>query len=227
MNSETSYVNFPLYHGTSSHYLSMFRPGDCPTEWPHRDDALGLFRRVWAELRNLGQEPEWHIDNMLNQVSGSSNWQHGQLYLTPSVKTAVVYARNGARRGGELLRECAEALDTLAGMDRSIAERLLSSAGSVQPLLREDGWPPVLVQFDRVCVEDLLTENADSDVEEILAQIETKEGFIRDVVERQSNFRLVEGHGEIARVYVVEIDDNGDPMPKYSLKEINDHDKCC
>ena len=191
----------------------MFRPGDCPTEWPHRDDAISLFRRIWPELRKLGQEPEWHILNMLNQVSGSSNWQHGELYLTPSVKTAVVYARDGARRGGELLRECAEALDKLAGIDRSIAGRVLSSAGSVQPLLSEDGWPPVLVQFDPVCVEDLLTENADSDVEGLLAQIDSKEGFMRDVVERQSNFRLVKGHGRIARVYVVEIDDDGDPCP--------------
>ena len=81
---------------------------------------------------------------------------------------------------------------------------------------------PVLVQFDPVCVEDLLTENADSDVEGLLAQIDSKEGFMRDVVERQSNFRLVKGHGRIARVYVVEIDDDGDPMPTYSLKEIND-----
>ena len=222
MNYETGYVSFPLYHGTSSHYLSIFRPGSCPLQWPHRDDAINLFRQTWTELRTLGQEPDWWLENMLNQISGSSNWQHGQLYLTPSVKTAVVYARDGARRGGELLRECAEALDQLAGIDRSIAARVLSGSGSVQSLLREDGWPPVLVECDHVRVDDLLTENADSDVEGQLVQVDSKEGFMRDVVERQSNFRLVKGHGRIARVYVVEIDDDGDPMPTYSLKEIND-----
>ena len=80
----------------------------------------------------------------------------------------------------------------------------------------------MLVEFDHVRVDDLLTENADSDVEGQLVQVDSKEGYMRDIVERQSNFRLVEGRGRIARVYVVEIDDDGDPMPKYSLKEIND-----
>ena len=225
MNSESSLVPFPLYHGTSSHYLSLFRPGSRPSKWPHRDDAIGLFRQTWAELRNLGQEPEWWIENMVNQVSGRSNWQHGQLYLTPSVKTAVCYARDGARRGGELLSECAKALDRLAEMDAASAERLLQAAGSVQSLLCSDGWPPLLIQFDELRVGDLLTENADSDVEEQLAGIVSQEGWKRDLAERQSNFRLNEGCGRITSVFVVEIEGTDDPMPEYGLSEIHVSDE--
>ena len=221
LNSETALVSFPLYHGTSSHYLSMFRPGSFPSKWPHQQDAINLIRQAWAELRNLGQEPDWFIDNMLNQVSGSSNWQHGQLYLTPSVRTAVVYARDGARKGGELLRSCAEALATLAQLDDVKAEQLLRDAGSVESILRSDGWPPLLVQFDHVRVGDLLPENLDSDVEDLLAWIVSQEGVMRDMAERQSNFRFVEGCGRIDRVFVVKIEDDGNHMPQYSLKEIH------
>ena len=84
---------------------------------------------------------------------------------------------------------------------------------------------PLLVQFDQVRVGDLLTENADSDVGGLVAQIASQEGMMRDIVERQSNFRLLEGRGRFLRVFVVEIEDDDNRMPEYRLTEINDSDE--
>ena len=50
---------FALYHGSSSHYLVNFRPGESLTRWPYQRDALKLYRRVWIELKRLGQAPDW------------------------------------------------------------------------------------------------------------------------------------------------------------------------
>ena len=143
--NDTANVRFPLYHGTSSHYLTMFRSGISPSKWPHADDALNLLRQIWNELRALGREPDWHyVDQIINQTSGSSNWQHGDLYLTADLGTAVAHACHWAEVGGELLGVCRDGLSELASIDREKSEYLMSRAGDIQRFLRGDGRPPYL-----------------------------------------------------------------------------------
>ena len=72
---------------------------------------------------------------MLAQQSGNANWQHGELYVTPSMQSAVRYAGGNAARGGELLQTCSDALKELAKVDPSRTTALLDSAGSVRRFL--------------------------------------------------------------------------------------------
>lgn len=87
--AEPAQVPLALYHGSPSHYLANFRPGDPVSDWPHRQAALDLYRHGWTELKGLGHVPERWQERVLAQVSGTANWQHGQLYVTPSRRTAV------------------------------------------------------------------------------------------------------------------------------------------
>ncbi len=57
--AEPAHVPFALYHGSSSHYLANFRPGETLLAWPHTRDALELYHRLWTELKRLGQSPDW------------------------------------------------------------------------------------------------------------------------------------------------------------------------
>ena len=112
MNSATKLVPFPLFHGSSNHYLSSFKLGSTPVAWSHKDTALRLLREVWDDLDRLrdqvatdaqeklhwdithGRVP-WFVQRVIDQSSSfSSNWQHGELYLTPSKRTAVIPIRS-------------------------------------------------------------------------------------------------------------------------------------
>ena len=71
---EPAHVPFPLYHGSSSHYLAHFRPGRSPSKWPYGRDALNLHWAIWIELKRFGRAPDWWQENMLAQQSGPANW---------------------------------------------------------------------------------------------------------------------------------------------------------
>ena len=79
-----AHVPFALYHGSSSHYLKHFRLGRPPSHWPYARHALKLHRQVWTELKLLGHAPDWRRERISAQASEHTNWQHGQLYVTPS-----------------------------------------------------------------------------------------------------------------------------------------------
>ena len=207
MSATDCYVSFPLYHGTSSHYISMFKCGTSPSGWPHTEIALKLLRRTWDELSKYGQSPEWYIDRILEQSSGNSNWQHGQLYVTPSIKSATRYACSGARSGGELLTLCSEALNKLAKYDLRLTKCLIEGAGSVQPFLRNDGLPPLIIELDSVRVTDLLPERESDDPLVMLATLKSLEPEMRGILGQQYNFRLANGAGSVAHVFEVKLQD--------------------
>ena len=110
-------ISFPLFHGTSTLYVESFRSGEVPSLWPYRDRAIEILGRTIERLDAVGGEVEFWERNALTQESGRSNWQHGELYLTPSRFTATKYARTGGTNGGELFTMCKEALDRLDALD--------------------------------------------------------------------------------------------------------------
>jgi hypothetical protein len=117
----------------------------------------------------LGCEPELWEELALKQVSGHSNWQHGELYVTPSKGTARRYADYGAVYGGELLTLCRCAVDKLAELDRERAESLMRDAESIAGFLKGAG-SPILVEFVDVSVCGLLPErDSDSVLDELKA----------------------------------------------------------
>lgn len=214
MDSNSQIISFPLYHGTSSHYLAGFKLGATPTVWPHKGVVLGLLRDAWAALREFGREPEWYVEHILDQGSGYSNWQHGELYVTPSKLSAVRYAGGGAAYGGELLTLCRRTIDELVELDREKADRLMRNAEGVARFLKGSGFP-ILVEFIDVRVCDLMTERESDDVLTALSHLDSE--LMLETLGQQTNFRLISGNGTVSRVFELEISDVNDPLTSFGL----------
>ena len=212
-------VPFTLFHGTSSHYLAAFRPGTAPGGWSYKDAAVNLLRDAWSALRALNREPNWYIVRTLDQSSGPSNWQHGELYVTPSKGSAVRYAGSGGTYGGELLTMCKEAINSLAELDRDGAERLLQDAKQLADLLR-GGGRPILVEIVDVCESDLSPETETDNVVQELSSLAKLNPSIREALAQQMNFRLQPGSGTVARVFNLEITNPNDPLSDFHSTEI-------
>ena len=210
---------FPLYHGSSNHYLEHFRPGRPPSHWPYAQHALELYQKVWMELRRLGHPPDWQRQRILAQDSGHANWQHGQLYVTPSKFSAVRYAGGGAAHGGELLQSCRDAIDQLSELDAARAAELLRGAQDIGRFLEEVGLP-ILVELGNVSVSGLSPERPSDDLSAQLAELGGFDEKMRELMGQQRNFRLAPGCGVVARVFELSIDDPGDPLSKFQLREI-------
>lgn len=222
-SEEAAHVPFPLYHGSSTHYLERFRPGQPPSNWPYTVHALELYRRVWTELKLLGHVPDWWRERTLVQGSGHANWQHGQLYVTPSKISAVGFAGGGAAHGGELLQCCRDALDLLSGRDPGRAAELLHGAQDIRHFLEHTGLP-ILVEFGKVPVSGLSCERPSDDVGAQLAELADFDDKMRELMGQQKNFRLAPGCGVVAGVFELSIEDVGDPLSKFQLREIVDSD---
>lgn len=203
---DPTHVPFALYHGTSSHYIANFQPGKPLSNWRYKRDALELYRRVWTELRRLGQNPEWWQEKILDQVSEYANWQHGQLYVTPSRMSAVRYAIGGAAHGGELLQLCREAINDLSKLQRSKADGLLNGMKSVGHLLTEIGQP-IVIEFEKIQVCGLSAERSSDDVRARIDYLEKMDDKKREIMGQQANFRLAPDCCVVGRVFDVLIDD--------------------
>ena len=247
MDAANDLVPFPLFHGTSGHYLSASRPGTTPIAWPHKDVALTLLRNTWTVLskrryeltqdtrENLGwdvnyEEIPWFVKNVMQQASRHANWQHGELYLTPSKLTAVNYACGGAKYGGELLTFCKSAIDALATIDHKAAEDLAQGADTICTLLQGTEHPPILVEFDNVKMIDLSGETGDKDTRETLAFLSNADTIqkwggqerVLEIFGQQANFRLASGCAIVKRVFEVHMEDidHYQPLVPFDLTEI-------
>ena len=219
---DSEFVPFPLYHGTSSHFLTCFKLGAATGESPHKQVALNLFRCVWSALRQH-REPEWWEKKFLDQESGFANWQHGQLYVTPSKRAAARYAGSNAAHGGELLTECKKAIDELAEHDQGEAERLVNRFSKIAGFLNERGLP-ILVEFTNVKKCDLSPENSSRGVS--LDKLASMDALMRELVGQQSNFRLAPGRGTVGRVFELSFEDPDNPRySPFQCRELLDLDQ--
>lgn len=176
------------------------------------------------------EEIPWFVKNVMDQASSYSNWQHGELYLTPSKLTAVNYACGGARYGGELLTFCKTAIDALSRLDDKKANELNRNSESLTEFLRGTEQPPIIVQFDTLRIADLSTESSARDVREEIAfltegpmrEVLGSEERILEILGQQTNFRLASGCGIVKRVFKVHVEDNDhyQPSDPFDLTEI-------
>lgn len=196
-------VLFPLFHGTSTLYIESFRNRAPPSLWPYRDRAIELLGKTLKRLVAVGGEVEFWERDTLTQASGNSNWQHGQLYLTPSRYTATKYARTGGRNGGELFAMCSKALDRLGERDAESANALLQEASDLRKFL-QGGGSPMLVVFERLRPSDLEAEKKTDSVDSLLDRLSTSDGYLRGVFAQQSNFRLKPSRGTVSRIESIE-----------------------
>ena len=143
--------------------------------------------------------------------------------MTPSKASAVRYASGGAAHGGELLQSCRDVLDELARRDRSRATELLHGARTVGCFLRETGRP-ILIEFRDVQVSGLSPERPSDNASAQLAALANMDDRMRELDGQQTNFRLAPGCGVVGRVFELSIDDPGNPVSKFQLREIVDSD---
>jgi len=215
------FVPFPLYHGSSTHYLHAFQRGRPPSHWPFKEDAIDLLREVWGHLIARGVEPEPWVQNMLDQKTGPANWRHGVLHVTPSQRTAVNYAGGYAGHGGELMTHCHEGLDRLLEVDESGGRNLLEQ---VAPAIREllaGGGEPILVEFFDVNVCSLESETGrdrDQEIEGLL-RLTTRD---RELIGQQTNFQLAPGKGTVKAVHLLDIAVPGHPVSAFSKVVVPD-----
>jgi hypothetical protein len=184
-------LSFPLYHGTSSHYTKSLSVGQVVPAWPYKSAALLLLREATDQMKRLGGVVEfWERDTLL-QLSEHSNWQHGEIYVTPSLLTASKYAKTGGEHGGELLEMVWRAIERLAQLDATIANLLLAQAQTQMPFLKEVGRPKIL-QFNNVSVSQLRSEFEGNSVSETINHLKGFEigSDLWQLVSQQMNFRL-------------------------------------
>jgi hypothetical protein len=195
-------LNFPLFHGTSTHYLEFFQSGSPPKACPFRDQAIELLRKVSDAIKDAGGEIKFWIRDTLAQASGASNWQHGEIYLTPSLCTASKYARTGGAHGGELLTMCACSLSKLAEIDPDKSMLLRTEASDLQKFLN-GGGKPMLVVFENVNVDDLNPERASETMDDVLERLPQKDNEFFGLLTQQTNFRLKLGRSVINRTEII------------------------
>ena len=214
-------VPFPLYHGSSTHYLRGFRRGGPPADWPLKEHAIGLLRKIWARLDAYGVDPEFWIQNILDQREGPANWQHGVLYVTPSERTAVNYAGGGATHGGELMTLCREGLDRLLRVDKLSVRGVLEHVGPTIQRLLDGGGEPILIEFVDVsvgCLEPETHRDRDQEIEHLLGLSERD----RELSGQQTNFRLMPGSGTVSTVHLLDIAHAAYPLSAYSKEAVPD-----
>ncbi len=204
-----STVPFPLYHGTSSHYLDAFQVGQGVEAWPFKAPAFELLQETWRLLSALGTEPDWMIRNVLSQTSERSNWQHGELYLTANLRRAAMYANSGADYGGEFLRMCKEGLAELERLNMPKAAALQKQFRRLEHLL-SGGGKPIVVQFVGVRVADLTNEIGGGPADDAVQRLLAREGELREVLSQVTNFRLRLGSSPVHRRWRIQFEDPND-----------------
>lgn len=197
-------LNFPLLHGTSTLYTGYFVPGSIAVAWIHRDAAIELLRQTTNAIASLAGGVKFWERDALAQASHLANWQHGQIFLTPSRESAFRYAHSGAKHGGELLTICACALERLSVLDAESYRRLRGNADGLARYL-DGGGRPMLVVFDGVDTDDLDAERSGFEsVEKLLSRLPHPDDPHFDVLTQQSNFRFRQNKGIVSRIELIE-----------------------
>jgi hypothetical protein len=215
----TAIFPFPLYHGTSSHYLGSLIAGQTVPEWDLRHAALDLLRDAWAALEERGVSPDWSHRAVLNQESLGANWQHDSLYVSPSKLTAVRYAVSNADYGGELLTLCRYSIDQLIELDSSCAAGLSSRYRNLEDLLK-GGGKPLLIEFRDVPRKSLVPEVGNRTVQWAIDLLESKDPIMREALGQQINFRLSLEASVIHNISWIVLEDEGDPSGPYQLRHV-------
>ena len=94
---------------------------------------------------------------------------------------------------------------------------------SVGCFLTETGLP-ILIEFKNVQLSGLSPERSSDNVSAQLSALVNMDEHMRELVGQQTNFRLAPGCGVVGRVFALSIDDIGNPVSKFQLREIVDSD---
>jgi hypothetical protein len=173
-----------LYHGTNSRFLdSIKQHGLGGINIVAQMNVLPLFKELHqlasSELKKeydfVPITYRWTINSICNQSAGSQiNWQHGDVYLTPSVNRAMSFAVQN-KYGSELFTYLKSLIDFIDKHSDARAQAILAKYPAVNELLNQEGRPIVFELTDLV-PSDLLDEGglpADTFFQETLHYLDT------------------------------------------------------
>lgn len=213
-------IPFPLYHGTSSHYLDNFKVGKPVTSSPYYDQSIALLNDVIVSLEKNGEYTEKYIDDICKQnINSGTNFQHGEIYLTPSIATAVRYAGSNAYFGGELLTTCQECLDRLQVINQKDFESFDERVKEILPLTNGSGQP-VLIEFKNISLGHLVSESNDENIEYEISELLDYDEKMRNIIGQQMNFRLKKNCGIVSNIYKLDIENPGNTLTNFKTHKL-------
>lgn len=167
MKTQKNMGKLTLYHGTNSLFLESIKQyGLGGIDIVEQTNVLPLVKELnelaLLELENEYMDYGWGMLRMTigficDQSAGSQiNWQHGEVYLSPSVNKAMGFAVKN-RYGSELFTNLKYLIDFIDRHTDAKAQAHLAKYPAVKELLYKEGRPIVLELTD-LTPEDLLDE---------------------------------------------------------------------
>lgn len=185
-------LTFSLFHGTSSLFLPSILEHGLGAKNPieqlqvHRTlkYIVDLVESRYRNNEDWNSE-RWMYEKFLQQASSDrANWQHGQVYLSPSEIKAAQYACSN-KYGSEMISE------TISLLTERLPDVKLSTHEHPIVKIQFAESRPVVIRVDAVPLEFLASE-CDQSMEKQLKAIERGiSDPIFQVVWSQTNFRLI------------------------------------
>ena len=160
-----------LYHGTNSIFLDSIKlHGLGGLNIVKETNAISLLRELDDLAESEIQEKYMGVSSgslrmsvicMCGQQPGTQiNWQHGNVYLTPSIKRAMRYAVKN-KLGSELFSHIKHLSKLLTHNNISASERILDSYPEAKKIISESGRP-IVIEIGGLNTDDLSDEGGES-----------------------------------------------------------------
>ena len=165
---KTEKLTFPLYHGTSTLFLDdIKKEGLGGTNIVDKYDLITPLKKLHSIEKKYREDWKYfdYIDDIIKQKSEGANFQHGQVYLSPSYRTAFRYATSN-KYGSEIL-------SIIIDLYHKVIERGISFEFEnifIKSILDKE-YSSILIEVSDIPVEYLLTENGESDVKYDIEEI--------------------------------------------------------
>lgn len=165
-SSEISTIPFPLYHGTTSYFLSEILTyglggKNIAFEW----EIIEFFQKVYDALDKV-KDPDFRkvfVSNksMFDRILGSThnptgyNWRYGSVYLAVDFKHAARFSLRGL--GSEIARLAQGWYSDLVSFEPNVAAELIKRFPKISDIFSFD-HKPVVIQIIDLRLNEVATE---------------------------------------------------------------------
>ena len=193
------YLEFPLYHGTSSIFIESILKQGLGASRPKGIFDINILQNLADELSNKSQSTEWWqansliIEKMIAQkvTQAGFNFCYCGTYFSPSRSTAVNYANNVF--GSELISEIFFAHKALHDVNPKAALKVIPNSHALHELFNKK-HQPIILKTSYIKASSLRTEQGESVEQQLKGMIRTRDSFPPDELEiiwQQFNFELI------------------------------------